>query len=121
MKLFPQPQNLTLYDSYSDATVLQNKVTVLNKTLQKQEYILRIDHSGVTIESAHAQGTYYAELTLAQVIKQQGAQIQHMLIHDFPDFEFRGVSVDVGRFRVLTLKTLYRLVDILSAVKINQL
>lgn len=121
MKLFPQPQNLTLYDSYSDATVLQDKVTVHNHNLQKQEYILRIDHNGVTVESSHEQGAYYAELTLAQVIKQQGAQIQHMLIHDYPDFEDRGVSVDVGRFRVLTLKTLYRLVDILSAVKINQL
>ena len=121
MKLFPMPQQLTVYNGNSPAAVLQKKRLMHNPALGKQAYILQIDNNGVTIESSHDQGSYYAELTLEQIVQQSRDRVPHLYIHDYPDFEERGVLVDVGRFRIPTLKNLYRLVDILSKVKINQL
>lgn len=120
MKLFPEPQKCIFFNTYSDIDILKNKTFVHNEVLNPQEYIIKIDESGVTIESSHEQGTYYAKLTLQQMADQQTNQIQHCYIHDFPDFEERGVMIDVGRFCIPTMENLYRIVDILSAVKINQ-
>lgn len=121
MKFFPEPQEITLFDSYSNIDFMEKK-SIRNEKLANQEYIIRINEKGIEIESSSEQGAFYADITLKQLLNQQiPKRIQHCYIHDYPDFEDRGVLIDVGRYRTPTLKTLYRIVDILSSVKINQL
>lgn len=43
-----------------------------------------------------------------------------MKITDWPDFANRGIMIDVSRDKVPTMETLYRMVDMLSSWKINQ-
>ena len=119
MKLFPQPQALQLFDEFSGREILSRLTYVKNDNLSSQEYILRIDSNGIAIESSCEQGRYYAGLTLEQLLRQQPDQIRHCYIHDFPDFKERGVMIDCGRNHVPKLENLMRIVDIISAAKIN--
>lgn len=105
----------------SGREILEKRHFVQNPALGSQAYILRLDDSGVTVESSTDQGAYYAELTLNQLLDQQPDALHHCVIRDEPDFEERGVMMDVGRNHVPNLETLKRIVDILSAVKINHL
>ena len=119
MKLFPQPKKMELLEGVSSKDVLKNRKNINNPAFGQEEYTIRIDATGITVEAAGDKGFYYADLTLNQMLRQQGDQIQHCYIHDLPDFADRGVMMDLGRNHVPTLENLKRIVDILSAVKIN--
>lgn len=119
MFLFPQPKTVTLLDGYSSPDL--QEVHIQNNALAPQEYILRIDEYGISIEYSCDLGKHYAQLTVLQILEQSEKQVQHCCIHDFPDFEIRSVMLDLGRNHVPTLETLYHVVDLLSAAKVNQL
>ena len=121
MKLFPQPKKLELLGGSSPREILKNRKNTVNLALGEEEYTLRIDDRGVAVEASCDKGFYYADLTLKQLLDQQGDQICHCDIHDFPDFAQRGVMMDLGRNHVPTLENLKRIADILSGVKINHL
>ena len=121
IRLYPQPKEFQQYDAFSDTHITEKIRVVNDNTLSSQEYKLLINEGGIEIHSACPQGTRYAELTLKQLVTQQPNQVRHCYIHDFPDFEQRCVMMDLGRNHVPNLESLFRIVDILAAVKINQL
>ena len=50
-----------------------------------------------------------------------GAALPEMDIHDYPDFPVRGVMLDISRDKVVTMETLYVLVEMLASWKMNYL
>lgn len=121
MQLFPYPKTIEFYNGYSSFDVPEQCRVTVNKSLDDQEYIIRINETGILIEASSKQGEYYARITLRQLLAQQNDRMQHCYIRDRPDFEHRCVMMDLGRNHVPSLETLCRIVDILAAVKINQL
>ena len=119
MILFPQPKKVEILAGVSGREILEKRHFVKNDALGQQEYILRIDENGITVESSTDQGAFYAELTLKQLLDQQPDAVCHCYIHDFPDFKERGVMMDLGRNHLPTLENLKRIVDILANVKLN--
>ena len=63
----------------------------------------------------------YAIQTLRQIIRQEGACLPGLDIHDFPVISNRGLYYDVTRSRIPTLSYLKKMADTLSFYKINQL
>jgi hypothetical protein len=90
-------------------------------TVAPQGYRLRVEASGVTAEAGDAAGLFYAMMTLAQVIRVAGAELPFGVIDDAPDFQTRGVMIDISRDKVPTMETLYALVDDLAGWKVNHL
>jgi hexosaminidase len=91
-----------------------------------QGYALRIADGVISVGYPSAAGLQYALATLAQLVTlAEGAPGQVSLpaleIEDWPDFEQRGVMLDISRDKVPTLSTLRSLVDQLARWKINQL
>ena len=119
MNLFPQPKKFEILTGVSGREIAQKRRYVKNEALGQQEYTLRIDETGITVESSTDQGAFYAELTLKQLLDQQPDTVSHCYIHDFPDFKERGVMMDLGRNHVPKLENLKRIVDIISNVKLN--
>ena len=66
-------------------------------------------------------GLYYGVQTLIQIIRDHGTRLPCVTIHDRPAFRHRGFYLDITRGKIPRLSTLKRLVDRLSALKINQL
>ncbi len=83
-------------------------------------YGLRIDARGVHVTYRHESGLRAAVATLRQLLREYGARLPHLTIRDYPDFERRGVMLDISRGRVPKLETLLELVDHLADFKINE-
>ena len=64
---------------------------------------------------------WYGVCTLIQIVEQSGTQLPLLSITDWPDFERRGVMLDISRDKVPTLDTLYTLIDRLAGWKINEI
>ena len=87
----------------------------------QQEYTLRIRESGILLTASSNSGMLYAIQTLRQIIRQEGACLPGLDIHDFPVISNRGLYYDVTRGRIPTLSYLKKMADTLSFYKINQL
>lgn len=86
-------------------------------------YRIRISPEQLTISAYDAAGLYYAVTTLKQILGQipNNNRLPCMKIIDWPDFLHRGIMIDVSRDKVPKMETLYRMVDLFSSWKINQL
>lgn len=95
----------------------------MDRSLTEQAYELRIKSDGIRLTGGSITGLYYGLLTLQQIghfAKAEGYW-PLLTIEDEPDFERRGVMLDISRDKVPTMETLYGIVDKLAAWKINEL
>jgi len=95
---------------------------LLDKNLvnQPQGYRIIVRPSKVIFVAATNQGLFYAFQTFKQLLREQKATLESVLIEDEPDFENRAFMLDISRDRVPKMETLKRLVDLLSELKYNQ-
>lgn len=85
-------------------------------------YLIRVDASSVVIAAATRAGSFYAEQTLAQLLRfdEDGPFLPAVEIRDEPRFSYRGVMLDVAR-RFHPVETVERLIDQAAALKLNAL
>ncbi len=88
---------------------------------QPQSYRLMIRPGGVRVLAHDAAGAQHAAVTLRQLVRQCDGQLPAGRIDDQPDFALRGYMLDVSRDKVPTMTTLYRIVDLMVELKLNQL
>lgn len=86
-----------------------------------QEYSLTADKKGFNIIAGDERGAFYALTTLKQIFKQTGTETPQLRISDFPDFDQRGMMLDISRCKVPTMDSLKKYIDILASLKFNQL
>lgn len=86
-------------------------------------YRLVIREQGPEIHCSTDHGYYHGIKTLNQIIQQSPSKqgIVGCDIIDWPDFPSRGILLDISRDRVPTQAMLYRLVDLWSSLKYNEL
>lgn len=87
------------------------------KGLGKEGYTLSIGNYVVT-EAEDAVGAYWATRTILQILKQTNGSIPKGLIRDYPKYEVRAFSLDVGR-KGFTLDALYQYAKNMSWYKMN--
>ncbi len=83
-------------------------------------YRLTITASGAFIEGDDPAGVYYGVQTLFSLAPVGGGRIPAMRIEDAPRFPYRGMHVDLAR-NFKHPPTLHRLIDQMSAYKLNRL
>lgn len=88
--------------------------------LSPQGFELRCDAEGVKIRAADEAGLRYARACLRQ-LQETEPELPGLLIRDWPDFERRGLMLDISRDRVPTMESLLELVDLLAALRLNEL
>lgn len=84
-------------------------------------YKLLINPEEVAIISNSPAGLFYGVATLKQLLMQFARELPCLTISDEPDFRNRGVMLDVSRGKVPTMETLFKLIDWLADLKINQI
>lgn len=90
-------------------------------TMGEEEYRVDVGGNGIRIESGTRRGLLYGVQTLRQILRQSGACVPCMSIHDFPEIRNRGFYHDVTRGRIPTLSYLKELADQIAFYKLNQL
>ncbi len=95
-------------------------VISLDNNMDKDSY--HLDTTGEMISLIGDEtGLWYGMQTLLQMIQQDGASIQKMIIDDKPEIKNRGFYLDVTRGRIPKLEWLKKLVDKMAFYKLNQL
>lgn len=86
-----------------------------------QSYELLVSEDAVQIRSSSEIGWHYGLLTLRQLAQGTEGNIPQCHIKDWPDFEHRGMLLDISRNKVPKLETLCCLIDQFAQWKITQL
>ena len=92
---------------------------LLNLTLPKDAYVLRIQKTGIIIEAPNAQGAKYALNTLLKIFKQCRWWLPCGVIKDWPDIPIRGFLLDISRGKVLEHDAEIKLLQIMTKLQIN--
>ncbi|UQZ35035.1 glycoside hydrolase [Paenibacillus sp. PK3_47] len=92
-----------------------------NLALPSQAYEIRVDAGGIFITYGSQAAANYAVTTLKQILGQCGRKIPYLHIYDEPDFAARGLMIDISRNKIPKTETLYRIVDLMEDLKLNQL
>ena len=64
---------------------------------QQQGYALDISSQGIALAGHDLAGVFYGVCTLNQLVRQFGATLPALEMHDYPDYPARGLMLDVGR------------------------
>lgn len=89
------------------------------KGLGKEGYLLKIGNA-VLVEASDAVGVYWGVISILQILNQTRGVIPRGIVRDYPKFEVRAFSFDVGR-KPFDLETLYDFARNMSWYKMNSL
>ena len=90
-------------------------------SLAAQAYTLEVTPDSCRVTVRDAAGVRHACATLDQLVRQYGARIPTLTIHDQPVFAVRGAMLDVSRDRIPTMAEFQRLIPQLASWKYNHL
>jgi len=86
----------------------------------KDAYRLSIDNDGIDINAVTCRGLFYGIQTLSQIIAQsENGELPGIKIKDWPDFRMRGISDDISRGQVSTVRNFKKIIDFLARYKMN--
>ncbi len=87
-----------------------------------EKYKINIDEKGIHIRYADDEAAYRARTTLGQILDQaEDGCVTYLEIEDQPSIKNRAYMLDISRGKIPNLSYLKELVDILAALKYNQL
>ncbi len=137
MTLFPKPRDLEMLDGILNVPAgdagedLVSFFRRLKEGLSwvrlvpsplsgKEEYLLRVDGSGVEIGYSCEESLFRAVTSLRQMLLRTGGCLPQVRIHDKPDLARRGYMLDISRGKKPTVATLRGMIDFLAALKYNE-
>lgn len=88
-----------------------------DKGLGKEGYLLKIGNIAV-VEASESTGAYWGVISILQILKQTNGTIAKGIARDYPKYEVRGFSLDVGR-KPFDLETVYDFAKNMSWYKMN--
>lgn len=83
----------------------------------KEGYAMDIDQA-VSVEAEEATGAYWATRSILQILKQKSGSIPKGFVKDYPKFEVRAFSLDVGR-KPFTLDAVQQFAKNMAWYKMN--
>jgi hypothetical protein len=97
------------------------RVRKRGRTENSQEYSIVCNNNGIILESSGEAGIFYGLQTLKQILEQTCGRPPVFHIKDRPDFNARGLMLDISRCKVPTMDTLRACVRMMASLKLNQL
>ena len=89
------------------------------KGLGKEGYVLKIGNA-VLVEASDAVGVYWGVISILQILKQTQGVMPRGIVRDYPKYEVRAFSFDLGR-KPFDLETVYDFARNMSWYKMNSL
>lgn len=91
------------------------------ESLSPQAFQLIIDKAGISIYFNDEVGVLYCHQVLRELLQQYSKKLPYLTLKDKPNFEKRGIILDISRDKIPTLDTVKSLIDFWSKLRINQL
>ena len=90
------------------------------KNVRNQAYVLKVTRNEIVAAAKTPEGLYYAAQTLRQLLEKNG-RVPCVTVADWPTYIHRGVMLDISRFKVPRLESLFEMIERLASLKINVL
>jgi len=88
--------------------------------MTQEGYILQIDPKKIVIVGKTDPGLFYGVVTLVQLVRgSNNGILQSLQISDWPTLKFRGISDDMARGQVPTLKEMKKIIRFCASYKMN--
>jgi len=88
------------------------------KKVRSQAYVLKVTKDEIAAAATTPAGLYHAAQTLRQLRAKNG-RVPCLTIADWPTYVHRGVMLDISRFKVPRLDSLFELIERLASLKMN--
>lgn len=90
----------------------------------QEAYVIEISEDKAVLRAFSLKGVFYAAMTFVQIIEDADKAQKHktlpaLQVIDWPDFKVRGVSDDISRGQVPTLKSFKKIIRQLARYKLN--
>ncbi|TAE70246.1 MAG: hypothetical protein EAZ85_12095 [Bacteroidetes bacterium] len=116
----PYPNKANIVFTFSDSIKIQNLLPKNLQHLHQEAYRIVIKEKIIVVEGSHQKGIFYGAQSLAQLIAHaRDNKIQCQEIIDYPDYARRGVSDDISRGQVSSVKNFKKIIDQLARFKMN--
>jgi hypothetical protein len=119
----PQSDYIVLGDPVSQEgqSLLAGHHGVLKPEMRNEGYFLDSDTDGVVILAESAAGRFYGVMSLVQMIHPgtSGVAVDGATIYDCPRFALRGISDDISRGQVSTVRNFKKIIRSLARYKMN--
>lgn len=119
--LLPHPRSIVMRPGQSQLNIQPTIDLDPSRLIRPDEYQLEIDSAGVRIRARDDSAVRCALSTLDQIRQHAPNACPSLMIHDWADFETRGLMLDVSRDRIPTMDELRRLIPLLASLKFNHL
>lgn len=108
-------------DSKEGKKLLKRAVVSFDPAMHDEGYIIVPSKHGLTVLGETAAGVFYGAQTVKQMVKGRGgsAEIELARIRDWPAMRYRGLSDDLSRGAIPTLKYHEQIIRTLAAYKMN--
>lgn len=93
--------------------------TVISSDLDSNAYNLKFKDGDFNLTSGSETAEFYGVVSLIQILKSSNGTLTEFEMRDFPDFEWRGLHLDVSR-HFFTTDEVKRLIDLMAFYKLNK-
>ena len=100
-------------------TLLFSGISSYNKNLLNESYILDVSEDAIRVRAVSDTGFFYAEITLRQLFMTFGGSIPCLHIEDIPEYEWRGLMIDVCR-TFYPVEFILKMIDAAAFHKLNR-
>ncbi|TAG07542.1 MAG: hypothetical protein EAZ44_00210 [Cytophagia bacterium] len=116
----PNPNNANIVLALVDSNKIKNLLPTHLQDFHKETYKIIIKEKAIIVEASTPKGVFYGGQSLAQLIAHaKDNKIQCQEIIDYPDYAHRGISDDISRGQVSTIKNFKKIIDQLARFKMN--
>ncbi len=110
----PRPKQI----DFLDGTIASSAISyAVDATLKKEHYRI-VAGDAITVYYNDEAGLYYANQTLQAFVDHYGDFLPRMTIEDGPQFGFRGLMLDVGRY-FYPVEDVKKIIDYMAELKLN--
>ncbi|MFA6611419.1 MAG: beta-N-acetylhexosaminidase [Bacilli bacterium] len=104
-------KNLFVYD-------INKIIYTHNDNLEIEGYKIITSQENITIEYGSDKGKFYGQKTLEQLLDIYPHKIPEMVIHDYPNYSYRGFMIDSCR-HFFTIAEIKKQIELMSLLKMN--
>ncbi len=100
---------------------LKREKAVLHAQMEGEGYLLEVSQDAVVIVAESPGGRFYGVTTLGMMFEQQkkSVTLPGVLISDWPEQRFRGVTDDISRGQMSTMENFKKIIRFLARHKLN--
>ncbi len=116
----PYPAKANIVFSLSDSAKFKSLLPANLVSFHQEAYRIVIKEKQIVVEGSSPKGIFYGAQSLAQLFAHaRDNKIQCQEIIDYPNYARRGISDDISRGQVSTIKNFKKIIDQLARFKMN--